>query len=93
MDIKDFEGLTKYKIIIPTIYVLSWICMLLGPPLFDVTYERICIFFLFYVDVKVLVLFVTMIIVTIKSNRIFKRILNKLPPSESSNQDHLDVSQ
>lgn len=38
MDIKDFEGITKYKIIVPTLYVCSWICMILGPLLFDVVY-------------------------------------------------------
>lgn len=34
MDIKDFEGLTKFKLIVPTIYVCSWLCMILGPVLF-----------------------------------------------------------
>lgn len=33
-----------------------------------------------------------MIIVTIKSNKIFKRLNNKLPNIESTNQDKLDIS-
>jgi hypothetical protein len=34
MDIKDFQGLTKFKFIIPTLYVCAWISMILGPTLF-----------------------------------------------------------
>ncbi len=76
MDIKDFEGTTKFKIIIPTLYICSWLCMILGPIFFDVTYERICVFFIFYTDIKILLFFVIMIIITVKSQKIFKRAQN-----------------
>lgn len=79
MDIKDFEGITKYKVIVPTLYVCSWICMILGPLLFDVIYERICVFFILYTDIKMMLFFVIMIIVTIKSQKIFKRASNQMP--------------
>ena len=34
MDIRDFEGLTKFKLIIPAVYIISWISMFMGPSLF-----------------------------------------------------------
>ena len=79
MDIRDFEGLTKFKLIIPTIYVCSWLCMILGPTLFEVTYAKICVFFLIYTDIKILMLFAIMIIVLVKSNKAFKKITAPLP--------------
>ena len=77
MDIKDFEGLTKFKVIIPSIYIFSWLTMLTGPVFFDYVYSRFCIFFLIYTNVKVLILITIMIIATVKSSRIFKRIREK----------------
>lgn len=76
MDIKDFEGLTRYKLILPTIYVFSWICMLIGPTLFEATYIRICVFFLVYADIKVLVFFITTIIVCVKGNKVLNKYKN-----------------
>ena len=73
MDIKDFEGLTKFKLIIPTIYVCSWLCMILGPTLFDVTYAKKCVFFLLYTDIKILMLFAIRRIVLVKSNKPCKK--------------------
>lgn len=90
MDIRDFQGLTKFKIIVPAVYICSWLCMILGPVFFDVVYQRICIFVLIYTDVKVLILLSIMIIVTIRSNKVFKRIQQDLPPGEGSNRDELD---
>lgn len=40
MDIRDFQGLLGFKLIIPGLYVLSWIGMFLGPSLFPVVYQR-----------------------------------------------------
>jgi len=34
MDINDFKGLRKFKIIIPTLYICGWICMIFGPVYF-----------------------------------------------------------
>lgn len=31
MDSDDFEGVYKFKLIIPIIYVISWVLMLTGP--------------------------------------------------------------
>lgn len=43
MDIEDFKGNFKYKLIVPLVYVLSWVCLLAGPTFFQVLYQRICI--------------------------------------------------
>lgn len=74
MDIRDFEGLTKFKVIVPTIYVCSWISMLIGPVFFDAVYERICAFFLTILAIRVCINFIIMVIATIKSHFIFKRV-------------------
>ena len=74
MDINDFKGLTKFKVIIPSIYIFSWLTMLTGPVFFDYIYSRFCIFFLLYTAVKVSILISIMIIVTVKSSIIFKRM-------------------
>ena len=53
MDIKDFEGLTKYKVFIPALYVLSWITMFAGPSLFPVQYQMYSIALILYFAIKV----------------------------------------
>lgn len=53
MDIRDFENIYKYKLILPALYIISWICMFLGPSLFPVVYQRICFIILCYLAVKV----------------------------------------
>lgn len=82
MDIRDFQGLRKYKFIIPTIYVCSWIAMLIGPVFFDVIYQRICIFFLIYLDLKVISLFVIITIALVKNHFLLKRAQKQTMPGE-----------
>lgn len=67
MDIGDFAGLTKYKLVIPFIYVVSWICMIIGPSFFPVVYQKISIGILIYLGFKVFWIFLTMLIILIKS--------------------------
>lgn len=74
MDISDFKGLTKYKIILPTFYISSWISMFIGPVYFDVLYQRISIFFLIYFNLKIAIYLTIMFIVTYKSYFILKRV-------------------
>lgn len=82
MDIRDFEGLTKFKLFIPLIYVISWVCMFVGPSFFPVIYQKITIALLSYVLYKILWVFVTMIIVLIKS----WKNMNRLKDSEQGNR-------
>lgn len=93
MDIRDFQGLTKYKIIVPTIYVCSWLAMLFGPLFFDVLYQRICIFFLVYLDFKVMILFSIITIALVKNHLALKRVQKKSMPGEESNRDYLDTTE
>lgn len=76
MDIKDFKGLTKYKMILPTMYIISWVLMVAGPVFFSDIYYRYCLFFLIYVDVKLTMLFAICIYVTTKAHRIMTRAQN-----------------
>lgn len=93
MDIRDFQGLTKYKLIIPSIYISSWIAMLFGPVFTDVLYQRICIFFLIYLDLKVIILFCTITFVLFKNHHLLKRVQKKTMPGEDTNRDYLDTSE
>lgn len=93
MDIRDFQGLTKFKFIIPTIYVCSWIAMLFGPVFFDVVYQRICIFFLIYLDLKVIILFSIITIALVKNHKLLKRAQKQTMPGEESNRDYLDTTE
>lgn len=73
MDIRDFEGLTKFKVIVPLVYVISWISMFMGPSFFPVTYQQFTIGCMIYTIIKILNVFLGMIIVTIKSQEVFRR--------------------
>ena len=67
MDIRDFEGLTKFKLIIPILYVISWVCMVVGPSFFPTIYQKICIGCFLYVLYKILWVLTTMLIVLFKT--------------------------
>lgn len=41
---KDFKGIFKYKLIMPTIFIISWILMLVGQTrIFQDEYQTICL--------------------------------------------------
>ena len=42
MDLKDFEGAEKYKYIVPSIFILHWVLMFVGPVFFPVEYQFYC---------------------------------------------------
>ena len=65
MDIRDFEGLTKFKVIVPAMYILSWVSMFMGPSLFPVVYQKFSIFCLLYILGKIMMVAFTMMYVTI----------------------------
>ena len=74
MDIKDFQGLLKYKLVAPMIYCLNWIFMVIGPIYFEEGYQKFCIFVLVYANLKVIMLFCFMVIIIYKSRDVFQRI-------------------
>lgn len=64
MDIRDFEGLTKYKLIVPGLFVINWILMFVGPSFFPVPYQHYCILALLYLLIRLILVSAT----TIKAN-------------------------
>lgn len=67
MDIRDFEGLTKFKVVIPLLYIISWVCMFVGPSFFPVIYQKLSIALLIYLVYKIMWVFITITIVLVKS--------------------------
>ena len=52
MDPADFEGIFKWKLLIPGMYVLNWILMIIGPLLFQRGYQIYCVTVIVYSLVK-----------------------------------------
>lgn len=61
MDTRDFEGLTKFKLILPALYILSWLAMLIGPSYFPNQYQYFIVFCLIYLLIKILQMLLTLI--------------------------------
>ena len=74
MDISDFEGLTKFKIFIPALYILSWISMFSGPSLFPVPYQKYCIIMILYLLLRVMIVTGIMVHINIKTWSLFNRV-------------------
>ena len=68
MDIRDFEGLTKYKIIVPVVYIISWISLFLGPYFYPVPYQNFTIAILLLIIINVSQVFFGMIKILIQSS-------------------------
>lgn len=73
MDINDFNGINKFKIILPLLYIVNWISMIFGPIFFSTSYSIMCMLVFIYTDIKILLVLGTMIMVTIQSNKIFRK--------------------
>lgn len=73
MDIRDFEGIYKYKLILPAMYIISWIAMFLGPSLFPVVYQAICFGILLWMAFKLLTLGFINFVLLIGNTRILRR--------------------
>jgi hypothetical protein len=89
MDLADFQGLFKFKLLIPTIYILSWIGVFLGPSLFPVTYQKYCICLWLFLLGKVLYTFICMIIILVRAYATLKGY--EAPPLPNPQQTlHVD---
>jgi hypothetical protein len=73
MDIRDFEGLYKYKFVLPIMYIVSWIAMFLGPSVFPVVYQRICFAVLIYMGLRLLIFGFINFVLLIGNTRIISR--------------------
>lgn len=69
MDINDFKGNFKYKLIVPIVYIVSWISLFVGPSFFQVYYQRICIYILLHALARLTLNMVYSIIAYVKANK------------------------
>jgi hypothetical protein len=83
MDISDFHGIFGFKLIIPGLYVLSWIAMFLGPSLFPVVYQRYFIALWLFLLFKTVYITYNMIVVLYCTMKNLKGY--KAPPLPNSN--------
>lgn len=81
MDKTDFEGLTKYKLFIPLLYITSWICMFVIPSFFPELYQRLMIVIMMYLLFKISYILLTCIYIAFKS----KSQINRAKPEEQNN--------
>lgn len=52
MNIKDFEGIYKWKFLIPSLYIMSFLLAILGPIYFPYGYQIFCFMALSYSLIK-----------------------------------------
>ena len=45
---EDFEGLYKFKFLVPSVYIISWSLMIFGSIFFPEEYQTICIIIVIY---------------------------------------------
>ena len=82
MDIADFRDNFKYKLIIPAVYVISWVLMFIGPFFFQVQYQLICIGLLIWLCARSLLMMTIGVIAFYKANKIIskaERLKTELP--------------
>lgn len=76
MDIRDFEGIYKYKLILPAMYIISWIAMFLGPSVFPIAYQKICFLVLIYMGFRLLIFGFINFVLLIGNCRILSKVKN-----------------
>ena len=84
---EDFKGIYKFKFIIPSIYVYSWLGMVLGPIKLPTAWAIWTIIVLSYLTCKTLFNALVMSYVAIKSRLLTDR-MNKRIAHSKANTDH-----
>lgn len=84
MDINDFQGLFKFKLVIPALYLISWAMMFTGPYFFSVAYQTISFGFLVYLAIKVSIMFFIAIMAFFRT----QKVLNRVEEAQSSGSFH-----
>lgn len=87
MDAKDFEGVHKWKFLIPGLYVLSWLLMIFGPLFFPYGYQIYCIIIIVYSLLKTLGLTFGSLVSLIMVKRTIKQ-LNVLNQEDAVNSEN-----
>jgi hypothetical protein len=73
MDMEDFRHNYKYKLLIPGIYIMTWVMMFAGPFILPVLYQKICIFLTLYLTAKSLILMTIAVLAFLSNSRILDR--------------------
>lgn len=74
METKDFEGIYKYKFIMPGLYILTFVSMFLGPFYFPKLSQTIFFVILAYVSIRILMFGLTSFYVLYENMRILNRV-------------------
>jgi len=77
MDIKDFEGMFKYKLFMPALYILSWIAMFTGPHFYPVAYQQYSIIMIGYLVFKVFIITFILLYIAIRNQMILSKMQAK----------------
>ena len=77
MDIRDFESIYKYKLILPAMYIVSWISMFLGPSLFPVVYQALCFGFLTWMALRLVMFGFINFVLLVGNCRVLSRVQNQ----------------
>lgn len=83
MDISDFEGNFKFKLLIPALYVLNWIFIFLGPSVVPIVYQWYSILGWTFMIVKMIYMNYNMAIIL---QRTYRTLRQDSEPSENGYQ-------
>ena len=92
MDIADFLDNFKYKLIVPGVYVISWILMFVGPFFFQVQYQLLCIALLIWLCGRSLLMLTIGAIACYKANSVIskaERLKTELPDTYSPRRNEI----
>ena len=70
----EYINIFKYKLIVPAVYIVSWLMMIIGPFFFDKMYQVYCVLLGIYAMLKGLQNLVGVSIASYKFNRLMKRV-------------------
>jgi hypothetical protein len=76
MDIKDFEGVFKYKLIIPLIFIINWSLIIIGPFYIPYQYQIYSFALTCYAFLRMCYLLFNTFISTIKSIKVLNKYDN-----------------
>ena len=73
MDLKDFEGISYFKFLVPIVYVLTWLAMVVGPETASVLYRECAITLTIFITAKAFYQVVLNFILVMKGRAVIKR--------------------
>lgn len=73
MDIKDFEGISYFRFLVPTVYVLTWLAMVVGPETASLLYRECAMALTIFITCKAFYQVVLNFILVMRGNAVIKR--------------------